>query len=283
MKFCFHISRRLPAYCEGDVSTSESARIEAHLDGCPRCRERSRQIRQRIERMRQLPLLDPKEGLWYTIAGELSLEKWHDPARDVSPGSRLGFSQRHLLRPAMIAAAIIIITAALLLASRSGLLPGAHSGELNLAGYLDLVGTVAAAEPVLREFPAAPGFAEVRWPEARATIGFPAIAPAVLPGGYKLTTVRLYSLGSLRALQLKYRSEQSALCVFQLSSSAKLSFGEQSSEQYLADGIYCRRLRSRNCMLYRFVLGETHCVLMTPQNDPAIIEALIQAFNAEAR
>ena len=113
MKFCFHINRRLPAYCEGEVSTNESARIEAHLDECPGCRERARQIRQRIDLMRQAPLLDPPDRLWRGIAGELSLDKWHMPAGDVSPGRRLVFGQKRFLRPAVIAAAIFIIGAAL--------------------------------------------------------------------------------------------------------------------------------------------------------------------------
>ena len=232
--------------------------------------------------MRQTPLFDPSDWLWGAIAGELSQDKWRDPAKDFSPGRRLGLSRRRLLRPIAIAGAILIITTVLLLANRSGLLPGAQKGELNLAGYLDLVDTVAAAEPAIREFPAAPGFIEVSLPEARATIGFPAIAPAVLPGGYKLTAARRYSLGSLRALQFKYRSEQDGLCVFQLPSGSKLSFGEQPSERYMADGVYCRRMRSRNCVHYRFALGETQCALMTRQTDPAVIDALIQAFNAEA-
>ena len=97
-----------------------------------------------------------------------------------------------------------------------------------------------------------------------------------------LAAVRLYSLGGLRALQFKYRSEQSALCVFQLPSGSKLSFGEQPSEQYQADGVYCWRARSRNCVLYCFTLGETQCALMTRQTDPAVVDALIQAFKAEA-
>jgi hypothetical protein len=76
-----------------------------------------------------------------------------------------------------------------------------------------------------------------------------------------LTTARLYSLGNLRALQFKYRSEQDGLCVFQLPSGSKPSFGEQASEKYLADGIFCRRMKSRDCVLYRFALGGTQCVL----------------------
>lgn len=282
MNFCFLMSRRLVPYSEGEVSLNESARIEAHLGVCARCRERAGQIRQRIDLLRQSPLLNPADELWDVVASDLSVGRRPEPIRGASSGRRLGFGQRWLIRPAIIAATLFIISTALLLASRNGLLPGSYKGELNLAGYLDLVGTIASAEPALREFPVAPGFTEVNWPEARATVGFPVVAPESLPGGYKLTAVRLYSLAGLRALQFKYRGEQSALCVFQLPSGSKLSFGERPSEQYQADGVHCRLARSQNCVLYRFVLGETQCALMMRQTDPAVVNALIQAFNAEA-
>jgi len=283
MMFCFHNSRRLIAYCEGELSPKECARIETHLDGCARCRERSRQIHQRIDLMRQAPLLDPADQLWDAIANNMSASGWPEPIREAFIGRRLSFGKSPLMRPAVIAAALFAFVGALLLASRYGLSPGVHKGELNLAGYLDLVGTVAAAEPALREFPVAPGFADANWPEARATIGFPVIAPETLPGGYKLTAAQLYSFGGLRALQFKYRSEQSALCVFQLPSGSKLSFGEQPSEQCLLGGVYCRRASSQNCVAYRFALGETQFALVMRQTDPAVVEALIQAFGAEAR
>ena len=282
MNFCFLISRRLVAHNEGEASWNESARIAAHLEGCARCRERVRQIRQRIDLLRQWLLLGPVEGLGDAIAGELSVSRRPEPVRESVRRRQLGFSERWLLRPFAVTAALFILATALLLVSRLGLFPGAHKGELNLADYLDLVGTVASAEPALRECPAAPGFTEAPWPEARSLVAFPAIARESLPGGYKLATVRLCSFVGLRALQFKYRSEQSALCVFQLPSGSKLSFGERPSEQYQADGIHCRRASRQNCGLYRFVLGETECPLMMRQTDPAVVAALIQAFNAEA-
>jgi anti-sigma factor RsiW len=283
MKFCFQISRRLAAYCEGEVSPNDSARIMAHLGRCARCRERSMQIHQRIALMRQLPLLNPADQLWAAIAKDASAGKLPEPISEALNRRRWGLSQRRLPRLAATAAALFMIGVALLLVSRSGLAPGDPNGELNLAGYLDMVGAVAAAEPALREFPVAPGFAEASWPEAGATIGFPVIAPEVLPGGYKLTAVRLYSFGGLRALQFKYRGEQSALCVFQLPSGSKLSFGEEPSEQCLVGGVYCRLASSQNCMAYRFAQGQTQFALVTRQTDPAVVDALIRAFSAEAR
>src|SRR6266511_519479 len=243
MKFCFQISRRLAAYSEGEVSPNDSARIKAHLDGCARCRERSMQIHQRIELMRQLPLLDPADQLWTAIARDVSTSGRPAPVKEAFTGDALSglrrrFGHRWLLRSAAVSA--------------------------------------------LREFPAAPGFTEARWPEARTAVAFPVIAPEILPGGYKLAAARLYSLGGLRALQFKYRSEQDAMCVFQLPSGSKLSFGEKPSEQYHADGVFCWRARARHCAFYCFVLGETQCALMTCQTDPAVVDVIIQAFKAEA-
>lgn len=116
----------------------------------------------------------------------------------------------------MIAITLTLIASALLLASRYGLLQGSYEDELNLAGYLDLVSTVAAAAPDLREFPAAPGFTTVSWPEARAKIDFPVIAPEDLPGGYRLTTVRLYNRGELHEVSLSAFTPLFGLAVYLL-------------------------------------------------------------------
>jgi len=284
MKFCFYISRRLPAYCEGEVSSEESVQITAHLASCADCRARSEQIRGNIRLMRQLPLQDPADELWDAIAGELSLSGRPEPVRAASFGRWWDFGQRWMPRPAAVVAVLLVIATALLLASRYGpygpygLLPGSHQGELNLAGYLDLVGTVAAAES-LKEFPAAPGFTTVSWPEARATIDFPVIDPEVLPGGYRLTAVRLYTRGEVRALQLKYRSEQGCLCVFQLPARSKLSLGDQPSEFCTAGGVWCQYTRNKSCSAYSFTLDGTRCLLMVSQADAAAAGPLIQAFS----
>jgi len=166
MNLCFLTSRRLVTYSEGEASPNERARIEAHLEGCARCRERARQIRQRIDLMRSLPLLEPADELGDAIARGLSASERPEPIREASSVRRPGFGRRWLLRPAAIAAALFIIATTLLLVSRYELPQGSHKGELNLASYLDLVGAVASAEPALREFSVAPGFTEVSRQEA---------------------------------------------------------------------------------------------------------------------
>lgn len=289
MKFCFHISGRLAAYCEGEIGPHERAHITAHLDECASCRACAEEVRSNVYLMRQLPLRNPAGQLWNSIETQLrnSIENGlvlngrREATRSVWHGMLFRVKERWLLRPLAIVALLIIVATSILIGSRSGLLPGNHTGELNLAGYFDLVGTVASAEPALREFPAAPGFSEVRWPDARAAVNFPLIAPESLPGRYQLTMVRLYTHGDLRALQFKYRNEHAGLCVFQLPASSKLSFGERPSEQYKADGVHCRRTGSNSCSAYGFVLGSTQFVLMTRETNPATVGALIQAFKTE--
>lgn len=281
MNFCFHITRRLAAYCEGEVNPDERARIAAHLGECSSCRTLAEEIRSNVQLMRQLPQVDPAGQLWGAIANDLALDTKRKTTKNVWSGGIWGLRDKWILRPLAIVGLLLVIATSLLLASRAGLLPGSRAEELNLADYLDLVGSVALAEPAMKEFPSAPGFSEVRWPEVQAGVSFPLIAPESLPGSYQLTTVRLYTKGDLRAVQFKYLSEGDGLCVFQLPASSTLSFGERAAEQYQADGIYCFRTGSNTCSAYGFVLGATQFVLMTRETDPAAIGALIQAFSAE--
>ena len=281
MMLCFHISRRLWAYCDGVVSIEERARIEEHFESCARCRARVAHISENIRLMRQVSLLDPADELWDSIENGLSSNIRRELPRDAVPKRLFGVGKRWVLRPAAIVASLAIIFTALFFASRYGLLPSSQKGEFNLAGYLDQVSVVASADTNLKEFPAALGFTGMSLTEARAAVDFPLISPESLPGGYALTAVRLYTCEDFGAVQLKYRGEQGGLCVFQSPTSLNLSFGDRQSERCSSGGVQCRRTSSQNCSVYRFVLGETQCALMIPQTDPSVVGAVIRAFNAE--
>ena len=281
MKLCFHIGRRLWAYCDGVVSLEERARIEEHFESCARCRARVAHISENIRLIRQASLLDPADELWDSIEKGLSSDIRRQMHRDVVPKRLLGLGKRWVLRPAAIVASLAIILTALFFASRYGLLPGSQKGEFNLAGYLDQVSAVVSADTNLKEFPAAFGFTGVSLTEARAAVSFPVISPESLPEGYVLTAVRLYTCEDFSALQLKYRSEKEGLCVFQSPANLKLSFGDRQSQRCTAGGVQCRRTSSPGCHTYGFTLGDTRCVVMTGQTDQALIDELIKAFNTE--
>ena len=281
MKLCFHISHRLAAYCEGEISPQEQAHIAAHLAACADCCARAEQMRRNIHLMKRLPLPEPNHELWDAIARELSASRRPQPTRVVSFARQWSMAKRWMLRPATVMVALFVIATALLLVNQYRLLLGGRQGELNLAGYFDLVGTVASAEPALRELPTAPGFTTVDWPAARATLDFPVINPEVLPGGYRLTAAQLYLRGDIRAMQFKYCSEQSSLCVFQLPASSKLLLGNQPLELCTVGGIGCQYTRNKNCSAYHFILGGTQCLLIVCQADAAMVNSVIQAFQAE--
>jgi hypothetical protein len=85
--------------------------------------------------MRRLPMQNPDDELWDAIARELSLSGSPEPISYVPSGKWSVFGKIWALRLATILIVLIL-----------------------------LVGTVAAAESSLREFPAAPGFTTVNWP-----------------------------------------------------------------------------------------------------------------------
>src|SRR5436190_853735 len=113
MKFCFYISRRLSAYCEGEVSPDEGTRIAAHLESCADCRTRSEQIRKNTGLIRQLPLPDPADELWSAIAGELSSGGRAESDRAATFGRWWSFGKKWVLRPATVVTALFVIATAL--------------------------------------------------------------------------------------------------------------------------------------------------------------------------
>lgn len=278
MFFCFFISRRLTAYVENEVSLNEREGIDAHLNVCNRCRSRVNHISRRINLIQQLPLLKPDDTRWTSIANNLYGWNVSEPLKQTNTKWHPFTVRNRFLKVAVMTLFLLVFTVILFPAIRSRLQPVSNKRELNLAAYLDLVGTASAAESNLKEFPVAPGFKEVSRSEAEKEIGFPVIAPETLPGGYKLTAIRLYTRGDFRALQLKYQSERDGLCVFQLASDSTLSFGGQSSNECEIDGIRCRRLNDTSCIIYPFTVGRTQSVLIMSQRDSTTVDGLIQTF-----
>jgi anti-sigma factor RsiW len=59
---CEDVSRELIAYLDGRASASERHRMEAHLEGCPACRNRAAEMRKVSMLLGDLPAIEPSFG-----------------------------------------------------------------------------------------------------------------------------------------------------------------------------------------------------------------------------
>ena len=283
MKFCFQIRHRLWAYCDEGVGLEEQVSIKEHIDSCARCRARAMHISENISAMRQLALLNPPDELWDSIEQGLTSNVGPELSRRVIPRRLSDFANRGILRPAAVLGSLAMILASVFLASRYQPSPDSKKRELDLAGYVNQLSTVACADKKIKEFPAAPGFVSVSLPEARAAVNFPVISPESLPRGYVLTAASLYTCKDFSAVQFRYQGEQGSLSVLQMPPSLNPSFGGLQSERITTGTVYCRRIASPCSSTYGFVLGGTRCVLLIGQTDPSAASELIQAFDDEYR
>jgi anti-sigma factor RsiW len=279
MTFCFQFVRRLAPYLDGVLNPDEERRVAEHLRSCAPCHEHAERIHRDIDLLQTLPLEEPPDHTWRSIEEELST---FVPSTTVAlPKVRpklLGLIPQRLA----IAAVLFVLVLGIFSVTRRDPKFGGRHSELNLAGYLDLVGaaTAAAADSKPNDFPPAPGFLDVTIADAKATLDFPIISPQSLPDGYSLTAVRLYTRDNVRAVQLQYQNEQGALCLFQMPTTVQPSFGNQQSEADTVGGVQCHRTRSSRCVAYRFVLGQTGYVLMMRQRDPELTDRLIKEIRA---
>lgn len=71
--FVRHISRRLAAHIDGELTAGAARRAETHLTQCARCRAESEEIRFGMTMMDRLPLVEAPESLWAAIQGALDV------------------------------------------------------------------------------------------------------------------------------------------------------------------------------------------------------------------
>ena len=69
--FARHPTRRLVAYCDGQLAGAEARAIEAHVAGCDRCRRQCEEIRFAASVLRQLTVASPPSSVWNALDGRL--------------------------------------------------------------------------------------------------------------------------------------------------------------------------------------------------------------------
>jgi predicted anti-sigma-YlaC factor YlaD len=62
-----HLSRQLAAYIDGELAPSKAQQVELHLRGCARCQAESEQVREGMEIVEHLPIVEAPEAIWSSI------------------------------------------------------------------------------------------------------------------------------------------------------------------------------------------------------------------------
>lgn len=84
--FSQHVSRKLSAYCHGELPDEESRQVAEHLIGCQRCRREFEEIKLGVRLAEQLPRTSAPASMWSEI--ERALSESSHPAKSPAKQSR---------------------------------------------------------------------------------------------------------------------------------------------------------------------------------------------------
>src|SRR5690242_5035821 len=106
--FTSHVSKKLSAYCNGELSADESERIREHLLGCERCRKEHDEVKLGVNLAQQLPLAAAPSTLWSEIEDLLDQRA---PGAVLKPTVRRNFFAFSWYRLAAVSAVVIVAVA----------------------------------------------------------------------------------------------------------------------------------------------------------------------------
>jgi hypothetical protein len=73
--FTRHVSRRLAAYIDGELSLQEAARVERHAAQCADCRAERERVEFGMEALGRLSAIEPPDAVWTSIEAALGEER----------------------------------------------------------------------------------------------------------------------------------------------------------------------------------------------------------------
>lgn len=103
--FTSHVSKRLSAYCNGELSADESEQIRKHLLGCERCRKEHDEVKLGVNLAQQLPLAAAPATLWSEIEDLLDQRA---PGAILKPTVRRNIFAFSWVRLAAVSAVLIV-------------------------------------------------------------------------------------------------------------------------------------------------------------------------------
>lgn len=97
--FSEHVSKKLSAYCLGEVESAESRQIAEHLIACNRCRAQYEEIRLGVKLAQRLPLIAAPDSLWLEVQAGLAKQN-----ASAAPLARHPLFSFHAWRPQLAGA-----------------------------------------------------------------------------------------------------------------------------------------------------------------------------------
>lgn len=89
---CALLQRWLPGYLEGELAAFWRRRLEAHLKGCPACRQELAALKEVVAALKATPVADPGPDFWREFSRELHLKlaqaAQEAPAAPAAPAPR---------------------------------------------------------------------------------------------------------------------------------------------------------------------------------------------------
>jgi len=103
--FTSHVSKKLSAYCNGELSADESERIREHLLSCERCRSEHDEVKLGVNLAQQLPLAAAPSTLWSEIEDLLDQRA---PGAVLKPTVRHNFFAFSWYQVAAVSAVLVV-------------------------------------------------------------------------------------------------------------------------------------------------------------------------------
>jgi len=282
-----HVTKRLSAYCNGELSPAEVQQVEAHLSGCARCREELEEIRLGVALASHLEKVPAPESLWQRIEAQLSgtdnreqdsvLPLWQD------------------WRAWGVAAAVFVLAVWLGVrwtspqpvrapVTRGGTNPPSviQPAVYDLGEYIRPVQAAkidTSYQPIWNAPP--------RFVERKRDQKFPSewlnkvlAGPPPLPD-YQLSAVRSGSSDGAPITQLVYTKDgEEAFSVFVAPRHVQFKYGKEHAYEAEVDGVWCRRVDCPLQRTFEFGEGGFKCVLVSKSMDDRTAAKVMSFFLA---
>ncbi len=267
-----HVTKRLSAYCNGELSTAEASSVEAHVARCAGCREELEEIRLGVTLASHLEPVPAPESLWNRVAAELD----HSAALE-EPAPRFAWLD---WRAAGAVATVLLLGIWLAVRwmpretalepqrqiARPAGQPVLTPVDYDLGPYLRPVQAASEAASFQRVSSAPPGFIERQREEKFSLEWVNRVinGPAEPLPGYTLQSARTGAADGAAIVQLVYANgANKAFSVFIAPRRIEFKFGKEMAYEAEVSGIACRRVDCPMQRTFEFGEGGFKCVLVT--------------------